>query len=483
MTTAFLAHLLAWACLAWYATIWSICLLGLSIAWTYYMPPVPPSPLSHAHEGSPDPEVPGLTIIRPLSGLDYNLFANLCSAFELQYPKDKLEILMSVKHESDQALRVAREVKERYPGVKSGIIVGDEDAGVNPKINNLVRPFAQATFDLIWVLDSQVWLPPGAAGRAVQTFLLPPPPRFLRRRPHGARIGLVHHVPLGVNAMSAWGSQIERVFLSTTHAKMYLAINALAIDSCVMGKSNIYRKSDLGQVPDDFFGVDASGSRGEAGAIGSRAFSAPRPKATHPTQHDGVTSVIKTTARPLARFGIYLAEDNMLALSLWRAPLHLAHAIAQGDVAHTTVGDIATLQAYAERRMRWIRVRKHMVAAATYAEPFTESIIAGMLGLYAFRYFALPSLLTIEIERGGYSAWISRGCTLVFLASHFSLWHLVDRGVLFALSGGNPLPKDEQLLFTAAWVLRELLALPIWLWAILGSTGKPKCLPPCMEST
>lgn len=240
---------------------------------------------------------------------------------------------------------------------------------------------------------------------------------------------------------------------------MYLALNALSIDSCVMGKSNMYRRSDLAQVPDEFFGVDASGSRGEAGAIGSRAFSSSVENGT------ASTSVVKTAARPLARFGIYLAEDNMLALSLWRPPLNLGHAIAQGDVAHTAVGDIATLKAYASRRMRWIRVRKHMVAAATYLEPLTESIIAGVMGWTAVRYFLLS-----DFSAGAGQDWIITSSMAIFFALHFGLWHIVDCAVLYALQGGIDLPQDERLLFTAAWMLRELLALPIWFWAVVGST-------------
>ena len=118
--------LFATACLGWYTVIWAICLLGLSLARKYYLPPVPISPLSHASEGASEQEVPGVTIIRPLAGLDCNLAANLCSTFELQYPDDKLEILMSVKDDHDQALRIAKEVKDRYAHIQSSIIIGEQ---------------------------------------------------------------------------------------------------------------------------------------------------------------------------------------------------------------------------------------------------------------------------------------------------------------------------------------------------------------------
>lgn len=510
--------LFASASLGWYVAIWTVCLTGLSVARQMFLPPLVSSPLSYTDDGTYEEEAsdeahrpfldqsasdlppetpthtgaagrpiaPGLSVLRPLAGHDANLAANLSSMFEQRYPASRYEIIMSVADASDPAFRVAQEVRSRYPGVHSKVIVGDEQAGVNPKINNLVRAYAQASYDLIWVVDSQVWLPPGAAGRAVQSLLMPtptPPPRWLGRAPHSPRVGLVHHVPLAVRPGSNWGSQAERVFLSTTHAKMYLAINVFAIDSCVMGKSNLYRRSDLARVPDSYFGVDTSGSRGETGAIGSAAFSRPSDVGSFPMRQEeesmhlprddppsptdlgpgtGTGSIVQGSARALARFGIYLAEDNMLALSLWTDPVHLAHRISPGDVAHTAVGDITSLREYASRRMRWIRVRKHMVMAATLLEPLTESIWAGVLGAIAFRHFFLIPLLGPQYS----FFW-----TAIFCLVHFGLWHFVDRQVIYAMQGGTSLRPDEQLSFTLAWVIRELLAFPIWFWAMCGSTG------------
>ncbi|WFD02799.1 ceramide glucosyltransferase [Malassezia obtusa] len=462
--------------LGWYVAIWTVCLLGWQVAYRNYGNPYPRSPLSSVRSSEEtdaltgsSQEAPGVSVLRPLAGLDCNLFTNLCSLFEQQYPRDRFEVILSVMSERDQALPVARQVVARYPHISSRIVVGRcgadagavEDAGVNPKINNLVRPYAETQYDIVWVVDSQVWLGPQAMSRAVDALTMKPtapPPSFLRRAPHGERVGMVHHVPLGVLPANTWGSHIERAFLSTTHAKMYLAINAVAVDSCVMGKSNMYRKSDLAQVPDAFFAYDRD-------AIGSRAFEAPGTgEDAYVVEMAPRDDVVLTKARPLARFGIYLAEDNMLALSLWRAPLSLAHRIAPGDVAHVAVGDIQTIAEYAKRRMRWIRVRRHMVPAATYLEPFTESLVAGVVGWVGVYYWlVLPVLGALQ----GRAYWALCG---VFYALHLAVWYYVDTQVLSALRCGNPLPDAERRYFFGAWCLRELFALPIWVWAMAGST-------------
>ncbi|CEH12750.1 Ceramide glucosyltransferase [Ceraceosorus bombacis] len=497
--------------LGWYVVIWSISILGLRIAKRLYTPPIPTSPLSslRADQRMPSsgvqsaaPAAPGVSILRPLAGLDHNLWSNLASSFEQRYAKDSFEIILSVKDEQDQALEVARDVVARYPQVQSRIVIGDEEAGVNPKINNLVIPYSLARFDIIWVLDSQCCLSTTALGRAVDALTHSPPPvpspRFLRRlsifggsayaRTSGsnAKVGLVHHVPLATSASNNWGSQVEQAFLSTNHAKMYLALNALAIDSCVMGKSNLYRKSDLQRVQDDFFGVDEGGTGGESGAIGSSAFDADAVR--HAASSSGSSTanndsgpagsqeigpnalVSKTTSRALARFSIFLAEDNMLALSLWRPPLSLHHVVSPGDAVCTSVGGMNSLWTYASRRMRWIRVRKRMVLAATIVEPFTESIVAGLVALFSLRrLLRASSHLSADRTEENYLNATNVWSVVIFL-THELAWHTIDAAVMKSLRGGENLPPDQMPRFRMAWIIRECLALPIWIWAMCGST-------------
>lgn len=469
------------AALVYYLLIWSISLLGLSQARRKYgqpsnkmeaalLSPQSTRPLMSRPPGVNQPSE-GVSILRPLAGLDHNLLANLSSSFEQDFPQNLFEVILSVRNEQDQALAIAQEVCSRYPHVQSRIIVGDEpSSGVNPKIANLVRSYAAARFDIVWVLDSQVQLAPLAVHEAVFAMQSSPPkpsPQFLNRRPHGTRVGLAHHCPLAVTPHStSLGSHIEAIFLGTNHAKMYLAINALCIDSCVMGKSNFYRKSDLADVPDDFFNVSAEGTRGERGAIGSVAFQ----QHQHTTDESQLAS--KGAARPLARFGIFLAEDNMVGLSLWRPPLSLAHVLLDGDVARMSVGDVKSIGDYLRRRIRWIRVRRHMVPAATFIEPFTESILCGLIATWALRNVWSP---WFSVQAG----WL---LSTTFFIVHLYVWHQVDFAVLASLQeagkGQRNLPiqvidfstPSHVWKYRLAWLCREMLALPIWFAAMCGSS-------------
>ena len=286
------------------------------------------------------------------------------------------------------------------------LTTGEELVGVNPKVNNLVRPYREAANDILWVLDSNVLVHSGTLARSVDALTVPGSSR--------KNVALVHHVPFAFASGATLGSKIEEAFLNTNHAKMYIAINTLALDSCVVGKSNLYRRSDVERVN---------------GTL--------RPKSLVPNQGDDYG---------LPVFGKYLAEDNMLASAIWHE-LGLRHDLSC-DVACNSVGNM-TLSDYIGRRIRWIRVRKHMVLSATILEPFTEAVVLSIIASTSLKYvFGIP-------------IW----CTLVV---HFSAWLFVDLDIYSSLAG-HPLPIASRWQFIAAWAAREVLALPIYVFAVFGS--------------
>lgn len=270
--------------------------------------------------------------------------------------------------------------------------------------------YRSAVNDILWVLDSNVTVHPGTLARAVDALQTP--------TKAGKRVALVHHVPFAFSAESRVGSRIDEAFLNTNHAKMYLAINTVAIESCVVGKSNLYRRSDLERVN---------------GSLKPITSSEPNAK------QEGLCG--------LPAFGRFLAEDNMIASALWHE-LGLRHDLSC-DVARNVVGNMS-LRDYVQRRVRWIRVRKHMVFIATVLEPLTESIVLVAIGSSSLKYiFGAP-------------IWL---CVIV----HFLMSLMIDLDVYTSLAG-HPLPESIRWEFLAGWVAREVLALPIFLFAVFGNT-------------
>lgn len=287
---------------------------------------------------------------------------------------------------------------------------GQEEVGVNPKVNNLMRSYRKAAYDILWVLDSNVMVDPETLARSVDALDDPVEPSSRRR------IALVHHIPFAWASEHSIGSRLEEAFLNTNHAKMYIAINTVAVDSCVVGKSNLYRRSDLERV---------NGSLKQI------------PDVKQGGRQQGKTG--------LATFGRFLAEDNMIASALWHE-LDVRHELSC-DVARNAVGNMSLMD-YVRRRARWVRVRKRMVLMATLIEPLTESVLLGILVSLAVNYLF------------GIAPWM-------FLPIHFILWLLVDMDV-FASLAGHPVPPSSRWAFIVAWLARELLALPIWMYAIVG---------------
>lgn len=78
-------------------------------------------PRSPSATASPD-AVPGVSILRPLKGLDANLYENIESTFTQEYPN--YEIFLSVESEHDQALPVVRELMAKYPNVDAHVVIG-----------------------------------------------------------------------------------------------------------------------------------------------------------------------------------------------------------------------------------------------------------------------------------------------------------------------------------------------------------------------
>lgn len=141
---------------------------------------------------------------------------------------------MCVADAKDPSIKVARQVMSQYPHVDARLIIGDEYVGVNPKVNNLVRGWREAKHDIVWICDSNVRAHRDSLVMATNVM-----------RDHS--VGLVHHTPEGEGGATV-GAWLEQHFLNTAHAKIYLVINWIGTDSCVMGKSILVRKSQLDRV-------------------------------------------------------------------------------------------------------------------------------------------------------------------------------------------------------------------------------------------
>jgi ceramide glucosyltransferase len=473
-------------------------------------------------------ELPHVTVIRPVKGLEPRLYECLAASLRQTYPKNKIDTVFCVSERSDPAFPILERLCRDFKDVNVRILVEEEDPllvkdrnalGPNPKIRNMSRAYREARGDIVWILDCNVWAGKGACGRLVDLLC------GYKDGQHGKKqkYKFVHQTPVAVDMdaqgmtvderkellggrpvedldatdiaastssgprhhsngllrriLQRGGGRLDEAFLSSAHAKFYNAINTVAIAPCIIGKSTMFRRSQLNFIT-----------------------------STNPERAPGIDF-----------FSDNICEDHLIGDALWKQPQAFEkpgckptsgaekitwgkHAMLFGDfcfqpISHTPV------MAYMDRRIRWLRVRKFTVTLATFVEPGTESILCSSYGAYAIT--TLPFFQTIGIP----STWTA--FAIIWLAN-MTLWCTVDYIQYLLLHCaktveidtdtpdfilpqrsaaayhqatslqpllGDKTPKEPSLLdgarrsmpeFLLAWIGREVSALPIWVVAFWG---------------
>ncbi|KAJ5688919.1 hypothetical protein N7462_003311 [Penicillium macrosclerotiorum] len=477
-----------WVGLIWYIVVLAVCTLGYFQIWRYFLRQPRRSLLAN------NPDAPHVTAIRPVKGLEPHLYDCLAATFRQDYPRDKLTVCLCVATRDDPAYPTLCKLLTDFPDVDSQLYIEEEDPllqsggpdayalGPNPKIRNMSRAYREAKGDIIWIIDCNVWVGTGVCGRMVDrlcgTGATP-----------GKKFKFVHHLPVAVDVtgennlkherralldarpdatnpqseqpewssrrpedgltsiLPTGGGRLEELFLSSSHAKMYTAINTVLIAPCIVGKSNMFRRSHLNYL-------------------------------TTPSPKD-----------PVFRH----PGDHLIGDLLWRKKVREEkdlgehwgkHAMVFGDLAIQPVANMSA-RGYIARRVRWLRVRKFTVLLATLVEPGTESFVCSIYGAWGITTALAPYL---EQKGFSYASALSTWASFfAFFAVSIALWILVDWTLYIKLHSAKAIEVDDNtpafaqpvrsssratrrsfLSWFAAWLGRELLALPIWILAVYG---------------
>ncbi|PNY21071.1 Ceramide glucosyltransferase [Tolypocladium capitatum] len=471
-------------CLVWTVIVVVVQIIGISAIFRYFSRRPLPSASSRLGQ-----HAPAVTIIRPVKGLEPHLYDCIASTFQQDYPVDKVSIRLCVEDESDAAYGVLKKLVSDFPAFDAQILVESRDPalhgpepylnlGPNPKIRNVSRAYREAKGDVVWIIDCNVWVSNGVLGRMVDKLMgyaadgkgSATPYKFVHQMPlvvdivDYQRPSSAEAAPGAKTATDAaddaltrvcrnGGGRLDEMFMATTHVKFYGAINAVGVAPCIVGKSNMFRKSHLDQV-----------TKASLGPLDSR-----------------------TNGRPTGvdYFSFNICEDHLIGDLLWRSkiPGFLNHGIVWGDLVVQPMAGMS-MTAYAARRTRWLRARKFTVLAATLVEPGVESLVC-----CAYFAFAVTTMPWFHENMGIPRTWSAMG--LVWTAA-VSTWMYVDWITFRLLHSGQTAEVNENTPrfcrgtghvggmpgrffgeWFLAWVGREAMALPIWTWAVLlGTTVK-----------
>lgn len=172
---------------------------------------------------------PPVSVLKPLKGLDDNLFDNLESICLQNYPH--YEVIFSLQDFNDPAYKVARKVRDKHPNRDITILVERCEDGLNPKINNLIPALRISKYEHILISDSNVMVD-GEYLRSVM------------RQMSDHHVGLVSNIIHGVGSRSL-GSILENLHLNSFVMGSVCLLDRFLKMPCVVGKSMLMRKADL----------------------------------------------------------------------------------------------------------------------------------------------------------------------------------------------------------------------------------------------
>ena len=95
-----------------------------------------------------------ISVLKPLAGLDEGLESNLQTFFQQEYPS--YEILFAVRHETDTAVSVVRELQAKFRNVPSQLLFVGEPPYPNAKVWSLHHMTQAANHDLLVMSDSDI---------------------------------------------------------------------------------------------------------------------------------------------------------------------------------------------------------------------------------------------------------------------------------------------------------------------------------------
>lgn len=115
---------------------------------------------------------PRVTILKPVCGLDEDLYENCLSHCLQEYPTQNFQLVFGALDPNDPALTVARRLQAEFPALDIQVVCGDgtPPPGTNFKVCNLINMLPSARHDLLVLSDSDIRVDPDYLRRVVAPF-------------------------------------------------------------------------------------------------------------------------------------------------------------------------------------------------------------------------------------------------------------------------------------------------------------------------
>jgi ceramide glucosyltransferase len=177
-----------------------------------------------------DRQLPPVSILKPLKGVDPEVWDSFCSHCEQDYPD--FQIIFGVSDPNDASIEVVRRLQARYPNRQIELIECQQILGANVKVSNLVQMLPAARHQILLISDSDIRVPKDYLRRVVAPL-------------RDSSVGLVTCLYRGI-ANRSLGSHLEALGIGMDFVPGVLS--ARIVESGIhfaLGSTMAFRRTDL----------------------------------------------------------------------------------------------------------------------------------------------------------------------------------------------------------------------------------------------
>jgi ceramide glucosyltransferase len=176
---------------------------------------------------------PSVSILKPLKGIDPEIWESFCSHCEQDYPE--FQLIFGVSDPSDPAIALVRRLQAQYPKLTIELVDCSRILGANVKVSTLAQMLPAARHEILLVTDSDIRVPRDYLRRVVAPLA-------------DSSVGLVTCLYRGIAAKTL-GSRLEALGIATDFVPGVLSARVLEGGlHFAFGSTMVFRKAGLASI-------------------------------------------------------------------------------------------------------------------------------------------------------------------------------------------------------------------------------------------
>lgn len=174
---------------------------------------------------------PPITIFKPLCGLESELYNNLASFCQQDYPE--YQIIFSVRSAEDPIIKIVKDICQNFPNLDIDLVINERTIGINPKVSNLANAAEVAKHSFWLIADSDIRVRSDYLKQVIQPM-------------HDDKVGVVTCLYSSVS--QGWLATFEALNISTQFHPRVLTAKKIEGIKFAFGSTILIRKTVLEEI-------------------------------------------------------------------------------------------------------------------------------------------------------------------------------------------------------------------------------------------